>query len=96
MKIISEGLVSTKPKDVLDSEGLKDAIRKAIIAELDAVNLYKEIASKTDNESVKKVMLDVAKEENIHVGEFQKLLSLVAPEELDDYETGKKEAEDKL
>ncbi len=49
-------------------------LRAAIIGELDAINLYKQMAALTDNEDIRKVMLDIAKEEKAHVGEFQTLL----------------------
>ncbi|SES86703.1 Rubrerythrin [Methanococcoides vulcani] len=52
----------------------KEILRTAVIAELDAISLYEQMASLTDNNEVKQVLLDVAKEEKTHVGEFQTLL----------------------
>lgn len=41
-----------------------------MIAELDAVNLYEQLAAMTDDKNIKKVLFDIAKEEKTHVGEF--------------------------
>ncbi|MDQ1255228.1 MAG: hypothetical protein QG646_4507, partial [Euryarchaeota archaeon] len=45
----------------------REILRAAIIAELDAVNLYEQMAGLTQNENIKVVLLDVAKEEKTHV-----------------------------
>ena len=52
----------------------KEILRAAIIAELDAVSLYEQLASMTKNDKLKTILLDIAKEEKTHVGEFQTLL----------------------
>ena len=52
----------------------KEILRVGMIAELDAVNLYEQMAAMTRNENIKKLLLDIAKEEKTHVGEFQTLL----------------------
>ena len=69
----------------------KEILRAAIIAELDAVNLYEQLASMTDNKDLKKVLLDVAKEEKTHVGEFQELLYSLDEEQVKEIEEAKKE-----
>ena len=53
----------------------EEMLRASIAAELDAASLYKEYANKTSNEKIKKVMLDIAKEEEVHIGEFQEILN---------------------
>ena len=58
------------PQDVRD----KEILLTAIIAELDAVNLYERLAAMTKDKNLKIVFMDVAKEEKTHVGEFQTLL----------------------
>ena len=59
----------------IDEENVdKEIIRAAIIAELDAINLYEQFAAKTNNEKLKDVLLDIAKEEKTHAGEFEALL----------------------
>jgi rubrerythrin len=52
----------------------KEILRSAIIAELDAINLYEQMADMTQNKNIRKLLLDVAREEKTHVGEFQTFL----------------------
>jgi rubrerythrin len=77
-------------KEDLDSE----ILRVGIIAELDAVNLYEQMAAMTENENIKKILLDIAKEEKTHVGEFQALLLKMDKEQVKEMEEGKKEVEE--
>ncbi len=79
-------------KDKLDTE----ILRAAIIAELDAINLYEQMASITGNKDLKAILLDVAKEEKTHVGEFQELLLRHDKEQVKELEAGKKEVEEEL
>lgn len=71
----------------------KEILRIGIIAELDAINLYEQLAAKTENPDIKKVILDIAKEEKTHVGEFQTLLLRLDKQQVEELETGKKEVE---
>ncbi len=52
----------------------KEILRAGIFAELDAINLYEQMAAMTKDELLKEVLLDIANEEKEHVGEFQTLL----------------------
>ena len=79
-------------KKILDRE----ILRLAMIAELDAISLYEQLAAATDNENIKKVLLDVAKEEKTHVAEFQTLLLKEDTEQVEELEKGKKEVEEIL
>ena len=72
----------------------KEILRAAIIAELDAINLYDQLANMTDNAKLKAVLLDVAKEEKTHVGEFQEMLLRLDPEQKDELAHGKEEVEE--
>lgn len=72
----------------------KEILRVGIIAELDAVNLYEQMAAITENESIKRILLDIAKEEKTHVGEFQALLLKEDKEQREELEEGKKEVEE--
>lgn len=74
----------------------REILRAAIIAELDAVNLYEQMAGLTQNEDIKVVLLDVAKEEKTHVGEFQALLLKFDPQQRKELEEGTKEVEEEL
>jgi len=48
----------------------KEILRTGVIAELDAINLYEQMAAMTRNNNIKKILLDIGKEEKTHVGEF--------------------------
>ncbi len=72
----------------------REIIRAAIIGELDAINLYEEIANMTDNEDIQAVLRDIAGEEKTHVGELQTLLLRLDKEQLTELEKGKKEVEE--
>ncbi len=72
----------------------KEILRVGIIAELDAINLYEQMAAVTENETIKKVLLDIAKEEKTHVGEFQALLLKEDAEQEKELKKGKKEIEE--
>jgi rubrerythrin len=74
----------------------REILRLAIIAELDAVTLYEQLAATTDDEAIRDVLLDVAKEEKTHVGEFQTLLLRIDPEQVEELKNGKKEVEEEL
>lgn len=72
----------------------KEIIRAALIAELDAINLYEEMAALAKDEGIKNVLLDVAKEEKEHVGEFQTLLLMFDSEQVEELEEGRAEVEE--
>lgn len=69
----------------------KEILRVGMIAELDAVNLYEQMAAVTQNENIRKTLLDIAKEEKTHLGEFQALLLKEDKEQEKELEEGKKE-----
>lgn len=77
-------------KDDID----KELLRAAIIAELDAINLYEQMAGLTKNKDFKNILLDVAKEEKTHVGEFQTLLLRLDKEQVAELEHGKREVKE--
>jgi rubrerythrin len=72
-----------------------EILRVGIIAELDAIDLYEQLAAMTDDENIKKVLLDIAKEEKTHFGEFQTLLLKTDKEQAEELEKGKEEVEEK-
>ena len=78
----------------LEGEELARALRFAIIAELDAINLYTQIAEAVEDEGVRKLFLDVAKEEKTHVGEFMALLKALDAEQVEELKAGAEEAEE--
>jgi rubrerythrin len=72
----------------------KEILRAGIIAELDAINLYEQMAAMAKNNNVKKTLLDIAKEEKTHVGEFLTLLLGKDREQGVELEKGKEEIEE--
>ncbi len=94
---ISIGIDSISvPKEKLTNEELISAIRQSIIAEHDAIILYETFANACNDEKAKKVLLDIAKEEEIHIGEFQDILNTLTGGDSNYYaEKGEKEVEDK-
>ena len=74
----------------------KEILRAAIIAELDAINLYEQMADMTRNGDLRKVLLDIAREEKTHVGEFQALLLMEDKEQVQELEEGEKEIQELL
>ena len=61
---------------------------------MDAINLYEQMAAMTENENIKKILLDIAKEEKTHIGEFQALLLREDREQVEELEEGKREVEE--
>jgi rubrerythrin len=87
-------MLSQEPIDlskVKEEDVDKEILRLGMIAELDAVNLYEQLAAKTKNKKIKEVLLDIAKEEKTHVGEFQTLLLGIDKEQVRELENGRKE-----
>ena len=78
-------------KSVDNANKDKEILRLAIISELDAVSLYEQFAESATNAKVKDILLDVAKEEKTHIGEFQALLKELDPEYKKELKKGKKE-----
>jgi len=81
-----------RPLDPSMKEHLQ-AIRLAIIAELDAINFYEQVAVRCQNPDIRKVFEDVAKEEKEHLGEFLALLVKHDPTVLEKMREGFKEVE---
>lgn len=69
-------------------------IRIGLMAELDAINLYEQLAANEPDPLVKKVFLRIAGEEKTHTGEFSTLLLEHDPEQAEAADTGEAEVED--
>ena len=90
-------MLSTIPivLDKIRKEDLdKEILRVGIMAELDAINLYEQMAYMTKNENIRTILLDIAKEEKTHVGEFHELLLREDQEQKIELEEGRKEIEE--
>ena len=72
----------------------REILRVGMIAELDAVSLYEQLAAAATSPKIKKVFLDIAKEEKTHVGEFETLLLMLDREQVKENQKGKKEVEE--
>jgi rubrerythrin len=82
-------------KNVKKSEIDKEILRVGMIAELDAVSLYEQMAAMTSNSGIREILLDIAKEEKTHMGEFQALLLKLDKEQETELKNGKKEVDEK-
>jgi rubrerythrin len=89
LSTIPISLESVKKED-LDRE----ILRAGIIAELDAISLYEQMAALAKNNDIRKALLDIAKEEKTHVGEFLTLLLGKDAEQGAELEKGKEEIEE--
>ncbi len=65
----------------LTKRELTRAIRLALSAEEEAVHLYEALADATDECLAKEGLQDIANEERVHVGEFQRLINILLPDE---------------
>lgn len=83
---------------VLESIGKEDTgkeiLRTGVVAELDAINLYEQMAAMTQDNETQKVLLDIAKEEKTHIGEFLTQLLRKDGKRGAELEDGKKEVEE--
>lgn len=71
-------------------------IRKDIIGELDAINMYSEHILETKSLAIKTILTDIMHEEQIHVGELMNLLFHVAPSSKELFDKGILESNDLL
>jgi rubrerythrin len=74
----------------------KEILRVGMIAELDAVNLYEQLAAKANDKNIKKMLIDIAKEEKTHMGEFQALLLNRDKEQVKELEKGRAEVKEEV
>ncbi len=72
----------------------REILRAALIAELDAITLYEQMAGLTQNGSIRKILREVAREEKTHVGEFQALLLMEDREQERELGEGRKEVKE--
>lgn len=73
----------------------REICRLGMIAELDAISLYEQMAAMASSSKIRKILLDIAKEEKTHAGEFQALLLEVDKEQAKELAEGKKEVGEK-
>ncbi len=68
------------PRKISDRE-LSRSIRLSLSAEEEAIHLYEALADATDNALARAVLQDIANEERVHAGEFQRLLNILLDDE---------------
>jgi rubrerythrin len=89
----AQTLENVKELETLTDRELTRAIRDAIVAEEGAINQYETVVDSTTNEAAKEILQSIADEERVHVGELQKLLNTLLPDEEKKLEEGAKEVE---
>ena len=92
-------MMSKIPVDLgkLDGRERKlEIMRTAMIAELDAIDLYEQLAASTDDVNLKKVLLGVAREEKTHFGELQTMLLRLDNEQVKELDKAKEEVKKEL
>jgi len=72
------------------------ALRFAIAAEYEAIQLYEQIAESTDYTLAGVTLMSIAREEKVHAGELLEVLKTLDPEEKITYEEGEEEIEDNV
>ena len=77
---------------VKDPKNDQEMVRLAIIAEYDAINLYKRFAEQSTDPRVKDIMNHLVEDESEHVGELEELLGTIDPNFEEEKEEGEEEA----
>ena len=83
------------PGRKLTARELTRAIRMALSAEEEAIHQYQALSDATDDPLAKAVLDDIANEERVHKGEFQRLLNILLPDEANYLAEGAAEVNDK-
>jgi len=84
----------TVPDRKLTLSELIRAIRLNLAAEHEAVHVYMAHADATDHPLAKEVLIDIANEERVHAGEFQRLLEILTGDEQKWMAEGKREVDE--
>jgi rubrerythrin len=87
--------MSDIPKRIGKENVDEQIARVGMIAELDAVNLYGQMAAMATDRKLKEILLDIAKEEKTHFGEFQAMLLKFDKEQVRELDKGRKEVKGK-
>ena len=87
-------MFSKKPIDmsaVSKADNDRQILRAALMAELDAINLYEQMAANSDDALNKAVLLEIAGDEKRHVAQFTDLLMKADPEHAENDDEGVEE-----
>lgn len=69
------------------------ALRQDLAAEEEAASLYETHAEMTDHPLARKILKDIADEERVHIGEFQRLLNVLSSDEEELLQKGEEEVD---
>lgn len=84
----------TIPERKLTHEELVRAIRLNIAAEHEAIHLYMAHAEAADHPLAREVLIDIANEERVHIGEFERLLEILTGDEAKWVTEGREEVDE--
>nr|DAH26700.1 MAG TPA: hypothetical protein [Caudoviricetes sp.] len=91
MKAIDKAIEAVSYNEKYDKKRLAIAIRQKINEENEAINSYLFLVPHIDDPNISRIIQDIANEEKVHVGELQKILYNLDPDELKKEKEGRKE-----
>ena len=91
MNTLDKAIEVVSYNEKYDKFRLAIAIREKINEENDAINSYLSLVSHIDDYEIANAIKDIANEEKVHVGELQKILYELDPNELMKEKEGRRE-----
>lgn len=91
MKAIDKAIEAVSYNEKYDKKRLAIAIRQKINEENEAINSYLSLVPHIDDPDISRIIQDIENEEKVHVGELQKILYNLDPDELKKEKEGRKE-----
>ena len=91
MKSIDKAIHLVSGVTKLNDYDLAIEIRDQITGENEAINGYMVLASRISDSTIRKIIIDIAAEEKVHVGELQQILYKLDPGQKSGEEEGHKE-----
>lgn len=92
MKAIDKAIEVTTANEKFDTKRLAIEIRQKINEENEAINSYLSLVPHISDVEIKTRIQNIANEEKVHVGELQKILYSLDPDELQKEIQGREEA----
>lgn len=91
MKAIDKAIEAVSYNEKYDKKRLAIAIRQKINEENEAINSYLSLVPHITEPDISRIIQDIVNEEKVHVGELQKILYNLDPDELRKEKEGRKE-----
>lgn len=88
---IVQAITKIDPEYYFSDEQLMIEIRQRLIEEYEAINSYLSMVERVDQPWIVDIIRDIAKEEQVHVGELEDILYKLNPEELKKVKEGMEE-----